>query len=340
MPRGGGRIVGVDDPVDPLYVDLIIQSWRQRQKTKTKEVMLLEGVIFNIMKYSIHDGPGIRTTVFFKGCPLSCSWCHNPEGRKTSLQVVRFPNKCIGCGKCVRVCPTNAIYMEKGEIKFDINKCNQCGECTKLCYAAAMEIVGKAVTVNEVMKEIEKDYVFYEESGGGVTFSGGEPFAQPEFLKELLKSCKNKGIHTAVDTCGYVKEDILLDNAPLIDLFLYDIKIMDDKEHIKYTGVSNKIILENLKALTELDKRIFIRIPIIPGISDSDKNIDEISKFLLPLRNIEQINILPYHNIATEKYKRLGKEYSLEAVEIPSDEKMANIQRKLESQGFKVKIGG
>lgn len=299
----------------------------------------MEGIIFNIMKYSIHDGPGIRTTVFFKGCPLKCLWCHNPESHKLQQVVIKYMDRCIGCGKCIEVCPANAIFIEDNRMKFDIKNCNQCRRCIDVCYAEAMEVIGSKMTVDEVMKEVEKDNIFYEESGGGVTFSGGEPFMQHEFLKGLLIRCKKKGIHTTVDTCGLVKSDILTEMSGLIDLFLYDLKIMDEAKHIKYTGASNNIILDNLEKLVKLRNRIFIRIPIIPGIND-DENIDATAKYLASLNGIEQINILPYHNIAMEKYKRIGEEYSLSEIKTPSDEKMNEILEKFQSYGFKVKIGG
>lgn len=292
------------------------------------------------MRYSIHDGPGIRTTVFFKGCPLNCPWCHNPESHSIKEQVVKYTNKCIGCGKCLEVCPTDAIYVKDNEIYFDAKACNQCSKCVEVCYTGAMEIVGKVMSVDEVMKEIEKDNAFYDESGGGVTFSGGEPFMQHEYLKELLIQCKKRDIHTAIDTSGFVKKEILDDMSDFIDLFLYDLKIMDDKEHIKYIGVSNKLILENLERLVKQNKRIFIRIPIIPDINDGEEHLKDFIEYLISLRGFEQINLLPYHNIATEKYKRLGQDYGLVEIKTPSDEKMMEIQEKFESHGFKVKIGG
>ena len=201
-------------------------------------------------------------------------------------------------------------------------------------------MAGKTMTAAEVVKEVEKDSIFYEESGGGVTFSGGEPFMQPEFLKEMLIACKKKDIHTTLDTCGFVKKDTLIELSEYIDLFLYDLKMMDASLHMKYTGASNEIILENLTELTRLGKRIFIRIPIIPGINDDDESIDAIGKYLSEFNCIEQINILPYHNIAVEKYKRLNEEYGLADLKTPSDDRMDEIAQRLKAYRFKVKIGG
>ncbi|NLN48125.1 MAG: glycyl-radical enzyme activating protein [Clostridiales bacterium] len=301
---------------------------------------MLEGTVFNIMKYSIHDGPGIRTTVFMKGCPLKCLWCHNPESQKLTPQLMRFPDRCIGCGRCVKACPDGAITMVNKNAVVDMDKCTNCGECAKMCYAGALEMAGKTMTAKQVIDEVEKDRIFYEESEGGVTFSGGEPFVQVEFLKEMLMLCKEKAIHTTVDTCGFVEKDTLIALSKYIDLFLYDIKIMDDAKHKKYTGVSNEIILDNLKELIKLGKRIFIRIPIIPGINDDVENLEDMCKYLSQFNGFEQINLLPYHNIATEKYKRLGEDYSLRDIKTPNDDRMKEISKLFESYGFKVKIGG
>jgi len=292
------------------------------------------------MKYSIHDGPGIRTTVFMKGCPLRCLWCHNPESQMPEPQLMRFPNRCIGCGSCAKACSSGAIIIVDNKLKYDITKCINCGQCAEVCYAGAMEMAGKYMSVEDVMKEVEKDKVFYEESGGGVTFSGGEPFMQPAFLKELLISCRRKGIHTTVDTCGFAPKDVIIELSQYIDLFLYDLKLMDNERHKKYIGSSNEIILDNLKELINMGKRIFIRIPIIPGINDDDDNLEATGEFLSGIRGIEQINILPYHNIAMEKYKRLNMKYSLPDIKDPSQEKMKEIAQKLTAYGFIVKIGG
>lgn len=286
--------------------------------------------IINIQKYSIHDGPGIRTTVFFKGCPLNCFWCHNPESQKLAPEIIFFEDRCTKCGTCIKICPSNAIIPEN---------CIGCGVCSDICPNNARELSGKFFTTHELMKEIKKDEIFYEESGGGVTFSGGEPLIQSAFLKEILPLCKNREIHTAIDTCGFASwENIeqILDN---IDLFLYDLKLMDDKKHIKYTGVSNKIILENLKKLSNLEKRIFIRIPIISGINDDYENIKNSAEFLSKL-NIEQVNLLPYHKMGMEKYKRINKEYKMTGYEKPSDDKLKEIQGIFKTFDIKTRIGG
>lgn len=300
----------------------------------------MKGNIFNIQKYSIHDGPGIRTTVFFKGCPLKCQWCHNPESQNFNKEVMFFKDKCIECGFCLKVCKNNALYFEENSIKINTDKCNICGDCCEECPTTARSMVGEEKSCDDVLKEILKDKIFYDESGGGVTFSGGEPLSQGEFLKTLLIKCKNKGINTTVDTSGFGDKELIEDIATYVDLFLYDLKIIDNEKHKKYIGVSNEIILNNLKALKNLNKRVFIRIPIIPTINDGNKDIDD---FITTLKNIgvfEQINLLPYHNISSEKYRRLNKKYELTNINVPSDEKMEEIKKIFENEGFKVKIGG
>lgn len=300
----------------------------------------MKGNIFNIQKYSIHDGPGIRTTVFFKGCPLKCQWCHNPESQNFNKEVMFFKDKCIECGFCLKACKNNALCFEENSIKINRDKCNICGDCCEECPTTARSMVGEEKSCDDVLKEILKDKIFYDESGGGVTFSGGEPLSQGKFLKTLLIKCKNKGINTTVDTSGFGDEKLIEDIAPYVDLFLYDLKIIDNEKHNKYIGVSNEMILNNLKALKNLNKRVFIRIPIIPTINDGNKDIDD---FITTLKNIgvfEQINLLPYHNISSEKYRRLNKKYELTNINVPSDEKMEEIKKVFENEGFKVKIGG
>jgi pyruvate formate lyase activating enzyme len=301
---------------------------------------LIKGKIFNIQKYSIHDGPGIRTTVFLKGCPLNCIWCHNPESQSQEQEVLFYSRRCIGCGKCMEVCKQGAIYLQEGTMHYDRDKCTSCGSCTAVCYSKARELAGDLVDAKYVMKQIEKDRIFYEESGGGVTFSGGEPLMQPELLLELLKQCKEREIHTTIDTCGYASTDVFTDISKYTDLYLYDLKLIDDEKHIKYTGVSNKLILDNLKTVSKLGKRIFIRIPVIPGINDDNENIAATAEVIKNTLGIEQVNILPYHNIAVDKYNRLGRPNSLMEIKVPTEEEIEQIAQEYLAHSIKVIIGG
>jgi len=296
------------------------------------------GLIFDIKRYAIHDGPGIRTTVFFKGCPLSCWWCHNPEGKSFSLELMIWPDRCIGCQTCVEVCPNSAVLVVNGSIVTDRDRCKVCGTCAEKCPANAREIVGKRISVDELIKEIRKDVLFYEESGGGVTVSGGEPLAQPEFLHEFLRACKKEDIHIALDTSGYAETGVLLKISKNVDLFLYDLKIMDDKKHKLYTGVSNELILKNLRELSLLGKKVFVRFPLIPGVNDDEENLHAAGKFISGLRNVEEIDILPYHKLGVEKAKRLGKK--VKTFDKPSNETLERAIKKLKSFGLKVKEGG
>lgn len=298
-----------------------------------------KGVIFNIQKYSIHDGPGIRTTVFLKGCPLNCWWCHNPESQKKQLQLIHFNSKCINCGRCENKCNEDAISIVDNKFYLDKSKCTLCGQCTDVCVQAALELAGKEVTVDEVVKEVKKDQIFYEESNGGVTFSGGEPMAQINFLEEALKSCNNYGIHTTVDTCAFTAWSNFEKILDYTDLFLVDLKHIDSNEHKKYTGVSNEIILENIKKLSNLGKKIYIRMPIIPGINDSKEIIDRTISFLRDIK-MAQLNLLPYHKIGMDKYKRLQENYKLEGLQEPSQIHMKKLEEYFNRNGFNVKIGG
>jgi pyruvate formate lyase activating enzyme len=298
------------------------------------------GIIFDIKKYAIHDGPGIRTTVFFKGCPLHCWWCHNPEGQSPKPELVYRKSRCIGCGECVKNCPDQAISLKAQHVTLNRKNCILCSNCSQACPSDALSIAGKQTTVEEVIEEIEKDRTFYDESGGGVTFSGGEPFQQPSFLNELLTECKNRDIHTTVNTCGHTKYETINKMRDKIDLFLYDIKIMNPEKHAKYTGASNTQILRNLKNLAENGSSIVISFPIIPTINDDYKNVEDTAKFISSLPNIERVNILPYHKAGIEKYRSLGKPYKLNRIQPPSDQKIKSIRRKMEASGIKVEIGG
>lgn len=297
------------------------------------------GTIFNIQKYSIHDGPGIRTTVFLKGCNLRCWWCHNPESLKTNQEIIFWQGKCINCKDCEKTCDKGAIEFTKKGYCRDIQKCNLCGKCTDICPSEALEHVGIKMTTKEVIKEIEKDRVFYEESGGGVTFSGGEPLLQIDFLDNILTSLKEKNTHITIDTSGNVDWKNIDRIKDKVDLFLYDIKHMNDKEHKKLTGVSNSKILSNLKKLNLGGSNIWVRIPIIPRINDDDTNILKICEYLLSI-NLNKVYLLPYHNIAVHKYEKLDMTYKLPDALPPNEEDIKRIYDIFVKQGFNVKIGG
>lgn len=300
-----------------------------------------EPLIFDIQKFSVHDGPGIRTIVFFKGCPLRCQWCANPESHEFEPQLLLYPTKCIGCGKCVTVCEFGCFSLnDNKEVVFNRTKCIQCCKCSKTCYAESRRQSGKAMTIEEIIKEVDKDMVFYKNSGGGITFSGGEAMCFPEVVYELAKYYKDKGVSTAIETCGCVDWENYEKVLTYMDLVMFDLKIIDNEKHIIYTGGSNKQILENMKMISKIVNTI-VRIPIIPTINDSKKEIDDFGKFISEMKgNINTIHILPYHNLGINKYHSLGKKYLLEDLEVPSEEHMDEIKAHLEGYGFNVIIGG
>ena len=303
-------------------------------------VSMKNGLIFDIRRYAIHDGPGIRTTVFFKGCPMHCWWCHNPEGQNSEPELVFRKSRCVGCGKCAEKCQRNAILPLAQSISIDRKNCVLCDVCSSMCPSDALSIAGKRMKVEEILEEIEKDESFYEESDGGVTFSGGEPLLQPDFLRTLLKECKDRAIHTVVDTCGFARYEIIDKIRDKVDLFLYDMKTMDDETHRKYTGASNERILSNLRKLAENGSNIVISVPLIPSINDDEENVTRTAEFVSCLPNILQVNLLPYHRAGIEKYKNLGKPYKLEKIQIPSDQCVKSVKKRMESFGIKVGIGG
>jgi pyruvate formate lyase activating enzyme len=302
---------------------------------------VITGVIFDIKRYAIHDGPGIRTTVFFKGCPLRCGWCHNPEGLVPEPEFILRHDRCAeGCNSCVTACPQLAIAKGGTSVVINEKKCDMCGICVDVCVYEAIEMAGRDMTIPWLLEELERDRVFFDESGGGITLSGGEPVAQIDFLKDLLDNLKRRKFNVALDTSGYVSHENLESIYDQVDHFLYDLKLLDDSRHEKHTGVSNKIILENLRKLSEADRSIAVRIPLLSDINDDDGNIHAMAEYLHSCRNIDVINLLPYHRGGISKHSRLRKVTIPNDFQPPSAERLENIRKFFSKSGFSVKIGG
>jgi glycyl-radical enzyme activating protein len=302
-----------------------------------------KGLVFNIIHGSLVDGHGIRTTMFLKGCPLKCLWCCNPEGQSRLPELKYIEEKCTGCGKCLKVCPVSAISIDQArpgsKVNIDRKLCNACGKCVEACPEGAFEMAGRYYTTDELVKIAQSDEIFYRESDGGITIGGGEPTFQAKFTHDLIKKCKENCIPVALDTCGYtLNSDAykLLEDA---DLLLFDLKGMDPELHLKATGVSNERILENIKKLSDLGKPIIVRLPIIPGYTDSEAYIEKVSSFLSTLKSVERVDILPYHEYGIIKYKQLGKDYNFNPGKV-SQEKLDSIKAVFEAKGLKVQIGG
>ena len=298
------------------------------------------GMIFDIKRFAIHDGPGIRTTVFLKGCPLDCWWCHNPEGRSQEREFFFRAGRCVSCGTCVEVCTEKAVSMDGNNPVRDAKRCTLCGECVDACGTEARDLVGRSATAAEVMAEIVKDNVFYEESGGGATFSGGEPLAQPEFLEELLLACKDARVHTAVDTSGFAEPEVVERIASLADMFLYDLKVMDDDAHLRLTGFSNRQILANLENLSRRGCEIVIRVPLIPGLNDGEDALRTLGVYVAELPHTHPIDVLPYERVGVEKYARMNLAYRLPDVMTPDAAAAAKAASILENYGLDVTVGG
>jgi pyruvate formate lyase activating enzyme len=301
----------------------------------------VRGMIFDIKRYAIHDGEGIRTTVFFKGCALRCRWCHNPESYRKEAEAALRPMRCVGCLRCVEACGHGAISEVEGRAVTDFAKCVVCGECVEVCATGAREIVGREVGVDEVMREIEKDVVFYDETGGGATFSGGEPLMQGEFLCELLRGCAEAGIGTLVDTSCYAEWEVVERASGLAGGFLCDIKHMDSEIHRQFTGVGNETILENIRRLAKAGRKIVLRMPVIAGVNDDDRNVEAVGRFAAGLNGgVERVELLVYNRGGWEKSRRMGGRYDVMDGEGVSAERMEAIAERLRGAGLDVRIGG
>jgi pyruvate formate lyase activating enzyme len=300
---------------------------------------LTEGTVLRIERFAIHDGPGIRTTVFLKGCPLRCDWCHSPESQKSDPEFMPLPDRCVRCGACTEACPQHAVQPAAAAAAVAPPGCTTCGSCVSACPSGARELAGYRTTVPVLLAVLERDRIFYDESGGGVTFSGGEPLMQHEFLVEAVEACADAGMHVAVDTCGLGNSDALLQVARSTHLFLFDLKMMDEDRHRLFTGASNTPILENLERLAAVHRNIVVRFPLIPGVNDDDENVRAIGAFLASLP-LTRIDVLPYHRAGIAKYHRLLRPYPLPDTQPPTPDGVSRAARILESCGLIVRAGG
>ena len=295
-----------------------------------------EGTVFNIQRYSVNDGPGIRTLIFFKGCPLECAWCSNPESQSRQHQIMYFEGLCGQCGVCAQACPNHCILIQDEKRIYNPENCMVCGDCEKACPSSAVKLVGETMRVDDVLSVAEKDYLFYLNSGGGVTLGGGEPTMQPAFAEQLLKGLKRLGIHTALETCGYTDWTIFEKLNPHLDLLLYDFKHIDPSIHRLQVGKSNSSILRNLRRLLKMDIPIIVRIPVIPGFNDNIHTIKKMSLFLDEYNQgaIERIDLLPYHKLGVGKYAALNCAYSLAGSETPDESALDDFKQVFAKQGF------
>lgn len=299
-----------------------------------------DGIVMDIKRFAVHDGDGIRTTVFLKGCPLRCRWCHNPEGLSVNPVLAFYNEKCVLCGECVKTCPTGAhsIDTTTGKHTIDREKCVTCGKCADACLSDALKLCGKKMSVDEVLKIVLEDKIFYETSGGGMTLSGGEPTMQPSFALALLQAAKKENLATALDTCGFAKRETYEALMPFVDKFLFDVKHITREGHIRCTGVPNDLIIDNLRFLSDSGAAIEIRIPFVPGYNDDDATIDGIGKLLEPL-NITRVKLLPYHGYARSKYDSLGMTYEMPEMDRPSTSVIEHAASLLRSHNLDVICG-
>lgn len=298
----------------------------------------MAGTVFDIQRFSLHDGPGIRTIVFLKGCPLQCKWCSNPESQDKNPVVMYKKSDCFKCGRCISVCKVNAISFDN-KTHIDRDKCTGCGECVNVCPSGALVLKGRTMTVQQTIKELKKDRTIFRRSDGGVTLSGGEPLVQYDFASQLLQACKSQGWSTAIETTGFGSLEAIEKVIPYVDTVLLDIKHIDPYVHKKFTGVTNNVILENAKRISKISKTV-VRVPVIPGFNYSHKDVKDIAEFVKTLTNVDTIHLLPYHTFGENKYDLLGKEYTLDDTKRLKEEDLKEHKKIVESYGIKCIIGG
>jgi len=296
---------------------------------------VLTGRIFNIQRFSVQDGPGIRTTIFMKGCPLACPWCSNPESGNAHPEVGHVDALCDGCGRCLPVCEPLAISLEGESVRIDRKLCDNCGRCVELCTPGALKMLGREISVEEALREIQKDRLYYRNSKGGVTASGGEPLRQPRFVTELFKRCREAEIHTALDTCGHAPREALQSVLEHTDLVLYDLKLIDDEAHTRVLGASSRPILDNARFVARSAVPLIIRIPLIPGFTDTEENLRAVTRFIEDVgEGVRAIHVLPYHRFGLDKYRMLDLEYRLGDLKPPPEERVRAVVDCLGSLGL------
>ncbi len=296
-------------------------------------------VITDIQRFSVHDGPGIRTIVFFKGCPLRCQWCQNPETWNRGPELMYYPDLCLHCGNCVSSCTTGALSLSGSGITINRNFCLHCGACASSCYSDALKIAGQLMSVSEVLETVLRDLVFYQSSGGGLTLSGGECTTYPLFIKSLLQQAKEIGIHTAIETCGFGDYSRYLSILPYLDLILFDIKVPTPHKDIKFTGQSFESIIDNLQHICTFGKAVILRYPMIPGVNDDEQTLHTIAR-IATKNHISELHILPFHQLGSGKWTALSRNYSCECVQSPSEEQIAHAKSVFEASGLLVNVGG
>ncbi len=312
-------------------------SGRERKKTLMGQTT---GLVYNIQKFAIHDGPGIRTLIYMKGCPLNCLWCSSPQSQKSSPEIMYLEVNCKKCGRCVEACPQEVMSLSDEGIQINRELCTNCGLCAERCLNGALDLVGKKMSVEELFQEVKRDSGFYRRSGGGVTVGGGEPTMQYKYVSEFLKECQAHYLNTAIETCGYASWEHLRLMLENVDLVYFDIKHMDSNTHKKITGVPNRLILANARKIAQI-RPLIIRIPLVPGCNDSEENILATARFAARLgKNLLRIELLAYHKYGTQTYSRIGREYQLKGLEPPAEGQMEKLKKLIESCGIRVQIGG